>query len=279
MMFLIVYFNVKEKTMNRLPMYQVDAFAGRLFAGNPAAVIVMERFPDDALMRDIAAENNLPETAFLVPDNDRYQLRWFTPTVEVPLCGHATLASSAVVMERLEPGKTEVVFDSASGPLTVRRAGAGYVMDFPMRLPLPVAPPAGLDVILGEDPLETLDDGFNYIAVLREAYSVRSLAPDMGAIASLDRGGLVVTAPGEAPYDFVSRYFAPAKGIPEDPVTGGAHCALAPYWGKRLDKSVLRAFQASRRGGEIVCRIVGNRVELEGACVFYLEGEILVEGT
>jgi predicted PhzF superfamily epimerase YddE/YHI9 len=279
MMFLIVYFNVKEKTMNRLPMYQVDAFAGRLFAGNPAAVIVMERFPDDALMRDIAAENNLPETAFLVPDNDRYQLRWFTPTVEVPLCGHATLASSAVVMERLEPGKTEVVFDSASGPLTVRRVGAGYVMDFPMRLPLPVAPPAGLDVILGEDPLETLDDGFNYIAVLRKACSVRSLAPDMGAIASLDRGGLVVTAPGEAPYDFVSRYFAPAKGIPEDPVTGGAHCALAPYWGKRLDKSVLRAFQASRRGGEIVCRLVGNRVELEGACVFYLEGEILVEGT
>lgn len=264
--------------MKRLPMYQVDAFAGRMFAGNPAAVIVMERFPDAALMRDIAAENNLPETAFLVPDNDRYQLRWFTPTVEVPLCGHATLASSAVVMERLEPGKTEVVFDSASGPLTVRRAGAAYVMDFPARRPLPVAPPAGLDAILGENPLETLDDGFNYIAVLREACSVRSLAPDLSAIASLDRGGLVVTAPGEAPYDFVSRYFAPAKGIPEDPVTGGAHCALAPYWGKRLDKSVLRALQASSRGGEIVCRIVGNRVELEGACVFYLEGEILIEG-
>jgi predicted PhzF superfamily epimerase YddE/YHI9 len=259
-------------------MYQVDAFAGRLFAGNPAAVIVMERFPDDALLRDIAAENNLPETAFLVPGNNRYQLRWFTPTVEVPLCGHATLASSAVVMERLEPGKTEVVFDSASGPLTVRRAGAGYVMDFPVRLPLPVAPPPGLDSILGEAPLETLDDGFNYIAVLREARSVRDLAPDIGAIRGLDRNGLVVTAPGDASYDFVSRYFAPAKGIPEDPVTGGAHCALTPYWAKRLNKSVLRAFQASRRGGEIVCRLADGRVELEGACVFYLEGQIFVEG-
>lgn len=264
--------------MNRLPMYHVDAFADRLFAGNPAAVIVMEHFPDDALLRDIAAENNLPETAFLVPDNGHYRLRWFTPTVEVPLCGHATLASAAVVMERLEPGRTEVVFHSASGPLAVRRAGAGYVMDFPARRPLPVAPPPALAAILGDTPVETLDDGFNYIAVLRDARSVRELAPDLGAIAGLDRDGLVVTAPGDASHDFVSRYFAPAKGIPEDPVTGGAHCALAPYWAKRLNKSVLLAFQASSRGGEIGCRLAGDRVELEGTCVFYLDGQILLRG-
>ncbi len=272
--------------MNRLPMsfpiYQVDAFAGRQFAGNPAAVVVLPHFPDDALLHDIAAENNLPETAFLVPDDGRYRLRWFTPTIEVPLCGHATLASSAVVMEKLEPGRAEVVFDSASGPLAVRRQGAAYVMDFPLHRPLPAAPPPGLAAILGATPVETLDDGFNYIVLLRDAQSVRDLAPDLDAIARFDRSGVVVTAPGdaahEAPYDFVSRYFAPAKGIPEDPVTGGAHCALAPYWAGRLDKPVLRAFQASRRGGEIVCRVAGDRVELEGSCVFYLEGRILVHG-
>lgn len=262
--------------MNRLPIYQLDAFASRLFAGNPAAVVVMPGFPHDALLHAIAAENNLSETAFLVACEGHYRLRWFTPTVEVPLCGHATLASAAVVMERLEPGRTAVVFDSASGPLAVRRSGSAYVMDFPARNPVPVAVPPGLGALLGSVPAETLDDGVNYIVTLRDAREVRELAPDMAAIAALARQGLVVTAPGDGDHDFVSRYFAPAKGIPEDPVTGGAHCALAPYWAKRLNKPVLRAYQASRRGGEIVCRVGGDRVELEGACVFYLEGEIRV---
>lgn len=264
--------------MKRLPLYQVDAFASRLFAGNPAAVVVLDHFPDDALLHAIAAENNLPETAFLVPDNGRYRLRWFTPTIEVPLCGHATLASSAVVMERLEPGRTEVVFDTASGPLAVRRENGAYVMDFPLHRPQPVAPPPGLAAMLGATPLETLDDGFNYIVLLRDAQAVRALAPDLAAIARLDRSGVVATAPGDDAYDFVSRYFAPAKGIPEDPVTGGAHCALAPYWAGRLDKPALRAFQASRRGGEVACRVAAERVELEGRCVFYLEGHIVVPG-
>ena len=262
--------------MHALPIYQVDAFANRLFGGNPAAVVVFDAFPDDALLYAIAAENNLAETAFLVPHAGQYHLRWFTPLVEVPLCGHATLASAAVVMERLEPGRVDVVFHTASGALPVRRATTGYVLDFPARKPELVAPPAGLTAALGCAVLEVLDDGFAYTAVLADARTVRELAPDIDAIARLARPGLAVTAPGDGPYDCVSRYFAPAKGVPEDPVTGSVHCALAPYWGARLGKTALRAFQASRRGGELRCRLVGDRVELEGGCVFYLEGRITV---
>jgi len=265
-----------NRSVTSLPIYKVDAFTSQLFGGNPAAVILMKTFPDDGLLRQIAAENNVPETAFLVPDGGNYRLRWFTPTVEVPLCGHATLASAAVVMERLQPGRTTVTFDYASGPLTVRRIGDRYVMNFPVRAPRLIPLPEGLTEALGIEPAETLDDGFNYIAVLHDMAAVRSLTPDIAAIARLDRPGVVVTAPGDQRWDCVSRYFAPAKGIPEDPVTGGAHCRLAPYWSTRLGKSELRAFQASPRGGELTCRLVGDRVELEGACVFYLEGKVAV---
>lgn len=200
------------------PIFQLDAFTRRRFAGNPAAVMLLEAFPADGIMQAVAAENNLAETAFLVPQADDYRIRWFTPTVEVPLCGHATLASAAVVMEKLEQERRSVVFHSMSGPLPVRRTSTGYVMDFPARLSEPV------------------------------------------------------TAAGGGEHDFVSRYFAPAKGIPEDPVTGGAHCQLVPYWAERLKRTEFRAYQASSRGGEIVCRLQGDRVELEGACVFYMEG-------
>jgi PhzF family phenazine biosynthesis protein len=258
----------------RIPLFQVDAFATRLFAGNPAAVMPMDRFEPDAVLQAIAAENNLAETAFFVPEGDDYRLRWFTPAVEVPLCGHATLASAAVVMERLQPGRTQVVFHSASGPLTVRRAGSGYLMDFPARPSEPVAAPAGLAEALGVVPVEVYVNAFNYMAVLESADVLRTLSPDMAAVARVDRSGIIVTAPGYGNYDFVSRYFAPAKGIPEDPVTGSAHCMLAPYWAGRLKKTTLRAFQASRRGGEITCGLVGGRVELEGTCVFYLEGAV-----
>lgn len=256
----------------RTPIFQVDAFTTRLFAGNPAAVMPMNRFPGDAVMQAIASENNLAETAFLVPEGGDYRLRWFTPTVEVPLCGHATLASAAVVMERLEVGRTEVVFHSASGPLKVARKGSAYVMDFPARTSEPAATPAGLAEALGVVPGEVYVNAFNYMAVVGDPQAVRVLQPDMAAVASLDRSGVIVTAPGEGEYDFISRYFAPAKGIPEDPVTGSAHCMLAPYWASRLNKTALRGFQASRRGGEVGCRLLGDRVELEGACVFYLEG-------
>jgi PhzF family phenazine biosynthesis protein len=258
----------------RTALYQLDAFTTRRFAGNPAAVMPLESFLPDATLQAIAAENNLAETAFLVAAGGDYRLRWFTPTIEVPLCGHATLASSAVVMERLEPGRKAVTFHSASGPLPVRRAGAAYVMDFPAREGQPVSPVLGLAEALGVVPLQVVDDSFNYLAELESATAVRELAPDFAAIARLDRQGVIVTAAGDESYDFVSRYFAPAAGIPEDPVTGSAHCVLAPYWAKRLGKTLLRAYQASPRGGELTCRLTGSRVELEGCCVFYLEGEV-----
>ncbi len=257
----------------RTPIYQVDAFTTRRFAGNPAAVMPMAGFPADALMQAVAAENNLAETAFLVPEGGDYRLRWFTPAVEVPLCGHATLASAAVVMERLEPGRRRVVFHSASGPLAVSRTAGGYVMDFPARPAEPVPAPPALTGALGAVPVEVVVNAFNYLALLESARAVRALAPDTAALARLGRPGVIVTAAGDEGYDFVSRYFAPAKGIPEDPVTGAAHCMLAPYWAKRLGRTAFRAYQASRRGGEVVCRLAGDRVELEGSCVFYLEGE------
>jgi PhzF family phenazine biosynthesis protein len=258
----------------RTPIFQLDAFASRRFTGNPAAVMLLESFPDDATLQAIAAENNLAETAFLVREGGDYRLRWFTPAVEVPLCGHATLASAAVVMERLEPGRSEVIFHSASGPLTVKRAGAAYVMNFPARPSELISAAPGLAEALGVVPIEVYLNVFNYMAVLENAQVLRKLAPDMTALARLDRTGVIVTAPGDETYDFISRYFAPAKGIPEDPVTGAAHCMLAPYWTKRLGKTEFRAYQASRRGGEIVCRLLGDRVELEGSCVFYMEGEV-----
>jgi PhzF family phenazine biosynthesis protein len=257
----------------RTAIYQVDAFTGRRFAGNPAAVMPMEDFPDEAVMQAVASENNLAETAFIVRAGTDYRIRWFTPTTEVPLCGHATLASAAVVMERLEPGREQVVFHSASGPLTVTRAARGYLMDFPARVSEAVAEPAGLAAALGAEPLEVVADAFNYLARLDSARVVRGLSPDLAAIAALDRSGVIVTAAGDEGYDFTSRYFAPRKGIPEDPVTGGAHCALAPYWAGKLGKTQFRAFQASRRGGEVRCRFRADRVELEGSCVFYLEGQ------
>jgi PhzF family phenazine biosynthesis protein len=258
----------------RTALFQLDAFTNRRFAGNPAAVMPMDSFPSDAVLQAIAGENNLAETAFIIRQGEDYCLRWFTPTTEVPLCGHATLASAAVVMERLEPGRSRVVFHSASGPLTVNRSNAGYVMDFPVRLSKPVPMPPGLSAVLGVTPMEVVADAFNYLVLLENAQVVRGLAPDIAAIARMDRSGLIVTASGDGHYDFVSRYFAPSKGIPEDPVTGGAHCALAPYWANRLEKTEFKAYQASRRGGEIICRLRSDRVELEGTVVFYLQGEV-----
>jgi PhzF family phenazine biosynthesis protein len=253
-------------------IFQVDAFTTRRFAGNPAAVMPMACFLEDGVLQAIAAENNLSETAFLVADGQDFRLRWFTPAVEVPLCGHATLASAAVVMERLEPGRREVVFHTASGPLTVRAASGGYIMDFPVRRSEPVSGPPRLAQALGAAPLEVYGNSFNYLAVFGDERTLRGLTPDLPAIAGLDRNGVIVTAPGSDGYDCVSRYFAPAKGIPEDPVTGAAHTMLIPYWARRLGRSELRAYQTSSRGGEMVCRLRGERIELEGSCVFYLEG-------
>jgi PhzF family phenazine biosynthesis protein len=265
-------------TSVRAALFQLDAFTTHRFAGNPAAVVVLDAFPPTETMQAVAAENNLAETAFLVRNGNGngYGLRWFTPRVEVALCGHATLASAAVVMERLEPGRERVVFGSASGPLTVTRTATGYVLDFPARYSQPAPIPPGLGEALGAEPVQLQANAYNYLAVLDQVATVRALTPDLAALAVLDRPGLIVTAADGGEYDFVSRYFAPAKGIAEDPVTGAAHCMLAPYWSTRLGKTEFKAHQASARGGDLVCRLVGDRVELEGSCVFYLEGEITI---
>jgi PhzF family phenazine biosynthesis protein len=259
----------------RAPIYQVDAFTSTRFAGNPAAIVLLDAFLPDAMLQAIAAENNLAETAYLVPWDGEYQLRWFTPGTEVPLCGHATLASAAVVMERIDPARTQVVFHSASGSLTVKKNGAGYVMDFPSRPSQPIPTPAGLAESLGATPVVVTENNFNYLALLDDEETLRGVVPDMAALIRIGKPGVIVTARSrDAQYDFVSRYFAPVKGIPEDPVTGSAHCMLAPFWAEQLGKTDFTAFQASPRGGKVLCRLRGDRTELEGECVFYLEGQV-----
>jgi PhzF family phenazine biosynthesis protein len=259
----------------RAPIYKLDSFTTERFAGNPAAVVVVQTFPDDVTMQSIAAENNLPETAFIARDGDDYRLRWCTPTVEVPFCGHATLASAAVVMHRLQPERSRVVFHTKSGPLIVSKSGDGYSMDFPARALSRIAITESVVASLGVTPLELHTDNLkNYLALLDTPQRVRTLTPDLASIARLDCSGMIVTAQGDGDHDFTSRYFAPAKGIPEDPVTGGAHCALTPFWSQRLGKSEFRAYQASARGGSMHCRLDGDRVVIQGDCVFYLAGEI-----
>jgi PhzF family phenazine biosynthesis protein len=258
----------------RAPIYKLDAFATTVFTGNPAAVLLLERFPDVATMQAIAAENNLAETAFVVRNNADYEIRWFTPTVEVPFCGHATLASAAVILRR-EPTHTSVTFQSASGPLQVTRRGSNYLMNFPARRLERVADDPELTAALGAEPLEVHCDSLNnYVVLFERAATVRNMKPDLQRIKELRRTGVIVTAPGDQGYDMVSRYFAPGKGIPEDPVTGGAHCALTPFWAARTGRDRFRAYQASQRGGEMLCRLVGDRAELEGSVAFYLEGEV-----
>ncbi|MDB4941830.1 MAG: PhzF family phenazine biosynthesis protein [Labilithrix sp.] len=259
-----------------LRLFQVDAFSSERFRGNPAAVMPLDAFLDDATLQAIAAENNLSETAFLVRDGDDYRLRWFTPTVEVPLCGHATLASAAVVMERLEPARASVVFHTRSGPLTARRAAMRYAIDLPARSSRDIEPPAGLLEALGVPARAVRANDHDLLVIVEDAAQVRTLTPDLASIARLPWSGVIVSARGDEGYDVVSRYFAPRDGIPEDPVTGSAHCTLLPYWSGILGKPELRAWQASRRGGEVVCRTRGERVELEGACAFYLEGVAVV---
>jgi predicted PhzF superfamily epimerase YddE/YHI9 len=252
----------------------MDAFTHRLFGGNPAAVCVLESWPPDEQLRAIAAENNLSETAFVRACGDGYELRWFTPVVEVDLCGHATLAAGYVVMHFLQPSLQEVRFSTRSGWLTVRRHGPWLEMDFPARPPEPAEPPSGLVAALGRAPVEIWKSR-DYMAVYEREEDVGELAPDMAALSRVEMFAVVVTAPGREA-DFVSRFFAPAVGVPEDPVTGSAHCTLAPYWAGRLGKQVLHARQLSPRGGELICELRGDRVLLRGQAVLYLEGFIYV---
>jgi PhzF family phenazine biosynthesis protein len=262
----------------KLPLYQVDAFASRPFAGNPAAVVPLPRFLDDGLLQAIAAENNLSETAYIVGGRGAYEIRWMTPATEVDLCGHATLASAWVVFEKLEPGRREVTFSSKSGPLQVSREGDSLALDFPSR---PAEPAEGakdaLGAALGRVPRESWASSRDYMAVFDSEEEVRGLRPDMARTAALDGHAVIATAPGRE-VDFVSRFFAPAFGIAEDPVTGSAHCTLVPYWAKRLGKSRLSAWQVSARGGELVCEDHGTRVSIGGRVAPYLEGAIEVPG-
>ncbi|HXK10160.1 MAG TPA: PhzF family phenazine biosynthesis protein [Vicinamibacteria bacterium] len=256
-----------------LRLFQVDAFASRVFAGNPAAVVPLDRWLDDATLQGIAAENNLSETAFLVGGNGDYHIRWMTPTSEVDLCGHATLASAWVVFNEVEKGRTEVRFRSKSGPLRVSASGSRLALDFPSRPPAPAddSLPA-LAEALGSRPQAALASR-DALAVFASEDEVRSLRPDMAKVAALDCLGLIATAPGRDS-DFVSRFFAPAVGIPEDPVTGSAHCTLVPYWAKRLGRTSLFARQVSSRGGELWCEDQGARVTIAGHCAKYLAGSI-----
>jgi PhzF family phenazine biosynthesis protein len=259
----------------KLRLYQVDAFTGRVFAGNPAAVVPLDRWLPDETMQAIAAENNLSETAFFIGEKGYFHIRWMTPTDEVDLCGHATLASAWVVFNEIEKGRTEVHFRSQSGPLKVTAAGDTLALDFPSRPPEPAdGSITALADALGARPHSVLASR-DYLAVFGSEDEVRALEPDVAKVAALDRMAVIATAPGRD-CDFVSRFFVPSMGIPEDPVTGSAHCTLVPYWAKRLGKTSLFARQVSLRGGELWCEDRGERVAIAGRCVKYLEGTIEV---
>jgi len=262
----------------RLPIYQIDAFTDSVFAGNPAAVVPLESWLPDATLLSIAAENNLAETAFFVPQGDGYELRWFTPTVEVDLCGHATLASAFAIATILEWGSNRITFTTRmAGVLTVTRDGDLYTLDFPSRPPVPLAEaPAGLvEALGGPQPVAVLKSR-DLLVVYEDEATVRALSPDMSVLARVDAFATCVTAPGRDGVDFVSRFFAPGGGVPEDPVTGSAHCTLVPYWAERLGKTRLEARQVSARGGALACELAGDRVKMGGKAVLYMEGSIFV---
>ncbi len=263
----------------KLSLFQVDAFTSKVFSGNPAAVCPLENWLPEKEMLAIAAENNLSETAFLVPEDGAYRLRWFTPRSEVQLCGHATLATAFVIFNVLEPGTTSVRFQTCSGELMVQQDGDYLAMDFPSAPATPcVTPPKALLDGLEPFPRVVLESGDtaaerNYFVVYETENDVRNARPNLAILERLHPAGVCITAVGEES-DFVSRYFAPSYGIPEDPVTGSTHCTLGPYWANRLRKSVLRARQISQRGGELVVDPRGSRVTIKGKAVLYLAGAI-----
>jgi predicted PhzF superfamily epimerase YddE/YHI9 len=260
-----------------LPLFQVDAFTDTPFAGNPAAVCLLPEPRDPAWMQRVAAEMNLSETAFLVRRPDGFDLRWFTPAVEVDLCGHATLASAHVLWEQGPLRPDEVArFHSRSGLLTARRHGQEIELDFPAVVAEPCAPPAGLLAALSTPACSVGRNRMDYLVELNTEEAVRKLHPDFARLAELPVRGIIVTARASTPgFDFVSRFFAPASGVNEDPVTGSSHCCLAPFWRERLGKDEMRAYQASARGGVVGVRVAGERVLLRGQAVTVLRGELL----
>lgn len=261
-----------------LRYFVVDAFTNRPFAGNPAAVVPLDAWREEAWLRNVALEMNLSETAFLVPNSGGYDLRWFTPKLEVDLCGHATLAA-ALVLARLGQlaDETDVAFATRSGLLRSRRQGNRYQLDFPATPAQAAATPPGLIESLGVAPRHIGRTRFDYLVEVDSAAVLRALVPDMKRLAAVKCRGVIVTAPSaEPPFDFVSRFFAPAAGVDEDPVTGSAHCCLAPYWGQRLGRTSMVGYQASARGGVVQVELRGERVLLGGEGVIVAEGDLLV---
>lgn len=259
--------------MREIPLYVFDSFTDRVFAGNPAAVCPLESWLDDDTMRAIAAENNLSETAFFVAENGGYRLRWFTPAIEIDLCGHATLATAQYLFDEAGYDADAVAFETRSGTLTVSRHDKLLRMDFPARAITPVARESEFAEVFGARPDAVFESTGNYLAVFDSEKTVRGMAPITTDVAALGLLGVIVTAEGDEA-DFVSRYFAPGAGIAEDPVTGSAHCTLTPYWVQRLGKNPLNAEQVSKRGGQLVCELAGDRVLISGNAVLYARGMI-----
>jgi len=253
--------------------YVVDAFASQLFKGNPAGICLLDEWIDDATMQNIAFENNLAETAFLVQNNNSFELRWFTPECEIDLCGHATLASAFVLMNLVETSQDEIIFNAKSGKLTVSRDKEKYKMNFPSRKPVLTAVPKGLEAALGAAIIETYLSR-DLLVLVEDEETVKELRPNLELLKEFrDYFGIIVTAKGSS-CDFVSRYFAPDCGIPEDPVTGSAHSTLIPFWSERLQKTEMVGRQLSKRGGWLYCKDCGDRVEISGEAKLYLSGEI-----
>lgn len=259
----------------KLKLYQIDAFTDKIFSGNPAAVVPLDNWPDDKTLQNIALENNLSETAFFVDKGEKFHIRWFTPTSEVDLCGHATLASGYVIKNILGYERDEVLLDSRSGELKVGFDGELISLDFPSRIVQPADIKEELVAALGKRPTEAY---FNktYLAVFEDQNDVEELTPNIRDFLKLNTHGVIITSPGNKE-DFVSRFFAPDVGVDEDPVTGYAHTILTPFWAKKLQKNKLTARQLSRRGGELICESLENRVKISGKAKLYLEGEINIE--
>jgi PhzF family phenazine biosynthesis protein len=258
----------------KIPIYQADAFTDTLFGGNPAAICPLEDWLTDEQMQKIAMENNLAETAFIVKNGQEYDIRWFTPAVEVKLCGHATLAAAHILFKGDAAENNELIFHSKSGPLKVTRDGELLTLDFPATPPLAVSSiPDGIFEGLGIDAAPVFKSIFDYMVILPSQKAIEGLLPDFKTLAQIDARGVIATAPGEE-VDFVSRCFFPQSGIDEDPVTGSAHTAMVPYWSQQLGKIKMKAIQLSRRRGHLDCELAGDRVLMSGKAITYLTGEI-----
>ncbi len=256
-----------------LTLYQIDAFTKNVFSGNPAAICPLTDWLDDDIMQSIALENNLSETAFFIPDDDGYHIRWFTPVSEVDLCGHATLASAYVIFNLLEYHNNQIHFNSKSGPLYIEKQDSRITMDFPCQPPIPCQIPEALENAFGKTPVECLKSE-DYMVVFETEADVINYSPDMDELKKLGLRGVISTAKASGNYDFVNRFFAPKFGVPEDPVTGSSFTQLIPYWSGKLDQTTFNARQVSQRGGDIQCSLNGNRIKISGSAVKYLEGKI-----